>query len=471
MKVKFMFISLERMEPPMTRPHARLALGLFLALAAPLRADETSIETLSKAVADLSAEVARLKQEAANQDRLAELERRIDLLAAEIEKSRTGGAVEMEPKSGEPGFGPAASHVYRVAKGVSIGGYGEATYANPSAKRQDGEASLAQDSLDLLRAVVYTGYKFDDRTLFNSEIEFEHASTGEGDEERGEVSVEQAYLEFRPWRSAGFRAGMLVLPLGFLNELHEPPIFHGARRNEVESVVIPTTWHDVGAGAFGESGPFQWRGYLVAGLNSAGFTAQGIKEGRQQGSQSLAESLALAGRVDFTGAPGVLAGASLFTGPSGQGAEALGQRIGGRVTLFDLHVQYEHRGLQLRALYARSSIADVALINSQNRLLGDGESVGERQYGYYAQAAYDLLSGRGKGEWSATPFFRYERLSTQDRVPPGLTQDARNDRTVWTAGIGVKPILNVVLKADYQWRSDKAETGIDQFNLAIGYLF
>ncbi|MFI5184067.1 MAG: hypothetical protein ACHQNV_06695 [Vicinamibacteria bacterium] len=449
-------------------------MGLALLWAVPCvgRADDDpSREEMQKAIAALQAEVARLKADGAEKDRLTEVERRIDLLAAEIEKARTGGATEAEtPAKGEPGLGPAASKIYRKSKGVSIGGYGEIVYAHPASMLQDGRPSGLDPTADVLRYVTYLGYKFSDKILLNSEMEFEHASSGEGSEERGEVSVEFAYLEFRPWKKVGIRAGEVLLPLGFLNELHEPPIFHGARRNEVEQQIIPTTWPENGIGVFGQSGPFQWRGYVVAGLNSAGFSSEGIGEGKQEGSRSLARDLGFSGRIDYTGASGFLLGASVYTGKSGQGPTIGDEAIGARVTLCDVHAQYEHRGFQARALYARSTVGDVAAINAQNGLTGD-QSVGERQYGWYLHAAYDLISLKPAGQWSVTPFLRFERLDPQDRVPAGFEKDPSLDQKVFTAGVGVKPLHNVVLKTDYQWLSNKANTGANRFNLSIGYLF
>jgi hypothetical protein len=450
-----------------------LTVALLVFATTVVRAEADRTDELEKQLKALQAEVARLRAELpmASEKKLEELERRIDLLAAEIEKARTGGAedVDVGPR-GEPGLGPAASKVYRRTKGVSIGGYGEALYQNFGSRDESGAPAGLTDRLDLERVVLYTGYKFSDRILFNSEVEYEHATTGEGDEERGEVSVEFAYLDFKPWKKAGLRAGMVLPPLGFLNEWHEPPIFHGARRNEVETQIIPTTWHEVGVGAFGEAGPFQWRGYAVAGLDSAGFGAGGIEEGRQQGSQSAAEDIAFTGRLDFVGVNGLLLGASVFTGNSGQGATLDGRPIEGAVTLYDLHAQYEHRGLQARLLYAHTSIGDAALINARNGLSGDG-SVGERQYGFYAQAAYDLMTLEPRGQWAVVPFVRYERLNPQDRVPAGYEKDPSLDQTVWTAGVGVKPLTNVVLKADYQWLKNEAGTGVNQLNLAVGYIF
>ncbi len=399
-------------------------------------------------------------------DRLAELERRIDLLAAELEKARTGGASEPESAGGAHGLAPAASKVYRTAKGVSIGGYGEVLYENYSSQKQDGTPSRRTDQTDFLRGIVYVGYKFSDRILFNSEIEFEHASTGKG----GEVSVEFGYLEMKPWKNAGFRAGMLLVPVGFLNELHEPPIFHGARRPEVESAIVPSTWRENGAGLFAEAGSLSFRAYLVSGLSSAGFSAAGIRGGRQSGARSKSEDFAVTGRLDWTGLRGLLLGASFFTGRTGQGATLGETQIGGRVTLLEGHLQYQWRGLELRALGARSSLEDAALINTQNSLAG-AKSVGEAQYGYYLQAAYDLMSLRPSGPWSVTPFVRYEKLDTQDGVPAAFQEDPATARTLLTAGLGVKPLPQVVLKADYQRVRNQARTGVSQFNLAVGYLF
>jgi hypothetical protein len=97
--------------------------------------------------------------------------------------------------------------------------------------------------------------------------------------------------------------------------------------------------------------------------------------------------------------------------------------------------------------------------------------VGERQYGFYAQAAYDLMTLEPRGQWAVVPFVRYERLNPQDRVPAGYEKDPSLDQTVWTAGVGVKPLTNVVLKADYQWLKNEAGTGVNQLNLAVGYIF
>ncbi|RMF59921.1 MAG: hypothetical protein D6743_15700, partial [Calditrichaeota bacterium] len=179
-------------------------------------------------------------QQPTKQDTLRELMRRIDLLTEELEKSKLGEVAEPSYES-HLGMGPAASRVYQIAKpGVSIAGYGEVVYQNFSDDRDDGRAAGVTDQIDFLRSIVYVGYRFNDWLLFNSEIEFEHAKTGEDAE--GEVAVEFGYIEakLQPWLNV--RAGMLLIPVGIINELHEPPTFHGALRPEVARRIIPATW-------------------------------------------------------------------------------------------------------------------------------------------------------------------------------------------------------------------------------------
>lgn len=437
---------------------------------------EARIRELEAKVRELTAAVEALKRSAGEPDAgaVARLDRQIEALTREIEQLKLGEAGAEAELSSRHGLGPAASRIYSARSGVSVGGYGELIYRNPDSRAEDGSPSGGTDTLDLARVVLYFGYKWNDRILFNSEIEYEHASTGEGDEEKGEVSVEFAYLDFlfRPGLNA--RAGLLLVPVGFTNELHEPTTFPGVLRPEVERLILPTTWREAGGGVFGEAGSLAYRAYLVTGLNAAGFTGEeGIREGRQGGSNALAEDFAFAGRLDYVGRGGLLAGGSLVTGDSGQG------EIGAsaRVTLYDLHVQYQWRGLELRGLWTRAEIDDSDAINAANGVppctvdpVACADSVGEAMKGWYLQAGYDLFS-LGEGRGSLTPFVRYEALDTQDGVPSGFAENPAFARSLWTLGVAWKPIPQVVIKADFQDRKDDAQTGVDQFNVGLGWIF
>lgn len=430
-----------------------------------LKALETQVEELKKELAQARA------SGSIPSDRTAELERQIGLMAREIEKMRIGEAAADQPLASKYGLGPAASKVYTKDKGVSIGAYGEVIYQDFSQAGDDGSPSGREDTVDMQRLVLYFGYKWSDSWLFNSEIEWEHATTGEGDEEKGEVSVEFANLEYHIRNEANIRAGLVLIPMGFLNEMHEPPTFLGALRPSVEQQIIPSTWREIGVGAFGDAGPVSYRAYVVAGLNAAGFEAANIREGRQQGSSSVANDLAVTGRVDWNAVPGLVVGASFFTGKSGQGLTDLtGADIDANTTLLEGHVEYKWHGLQTRALYAHTSIDDVARINDALGFTG-ADSIGETQKGWYAEAGFDVLTLVKDTRQALIPFVRFEAYDTQSAVPAGFARNGANDVTVKTVGVSWRPISHIVVTADFQDFNDRAGTGTDQWNLGLGFIF
>jgi hypothetical protein len=396
------------------------------------------------------------------------LEAQVEAITQELEELRLGRDLVVEADTSLYGFGPAASKVYKVRQGVSLGGYGEVLYENFAGSREDDTPSGASDRLDALRAIVYVGYKFSDKVLFNSELEFEHGST----EEDGSVSIEFAYLEYRLSPSLGLRGGLLLPPMGFINEVHEPPAFLGARRPETERHIIPSTWRESGIGIFGGAGPFSYRAYLVNGFDASGFSPAGIRGGRQNGSEAAAENFGVVGRFDYSGLPGVTLGTSAYLGNSGQGAPLpsdLTATLDAQTFIWEGHAQYKAYGFDVSGLLAISTLDDAAEINTLIPLSG-GESVGERLIGWYLQGGYDVLRGTRSGH-QLVPYVRYEQLNTQDRVPDGFAADPENDRRFLTLGAMWKPLTNVSLKADYQLISNEADTGINQLNVNLGYLF
>jgi hypothetical protein len=360
----------------------------------------------------------------------------------------------VEADTTQYGLGAAASKVYRSDTGVSLGGYGEFLYRDS----RSSEPAVA----DVVRAVVYTGYKFNDRVVFNSELEVEHANLERG----GNVETEFAYLDFMMLPTANVRAGLILVPVGLTNEQHEPTAFFGARRPLVEDAIIPTTWSDLGAGVFGDVGRISYRGHVMTGLDAAGFGAsEGIREGRQAGGEALAEDLAFVGRADWHPFEGTMFGGSFYTGNSGQG-----RGFGGRVTLGEVHADSKFRGVSLRALLARGTIGDAAAINAANELEG-GESVGKSSGGWYLEGGYDIGPILGRASQSISPYARYEQLDTQRSVPAGFVRNPANDLKVFTVGVAWKTIAQTIIKADWQNVKNRAKTGDDQFNIALGYIF
>ena len=425
------------------------------------RADE-----LERQIEELRTAMAELREAGLAEERLAEIERRLEILAVEVENLKVGEAAVKATREGEhSGLGPAASKVYRKDHGVSVGGYGEALLERFDDTRDDGEESGAVDRFDFLRAVVYFGYKFSDSWVFNSEIEFEHASTSSG----GSASVEFAYLDYLYRNQFNLRAGLVLVPMGWLNELHEPTVYLGAVRPRTENRIIPTTWRENGIGAYGAIGGFDYRTYVVNGLDASDFSAKGLRGGRQKGAKAKAEDFAWVGRLDYTGMPGLTAGLAGYFGDSGQDLEdADGDSIAVGTSILDLHVEYRYRGLELRGLYSRAELGDVARLNEALGYTGD-QSVGETLVGGYVQVGYDVLAGRGKS--ALTPYLRWERLNTQKEVPEGWSANPANDEQLLTLGLAYQPIEQLIFKAEYQNIENQADTGVDQFNLSMGYIF
>ena len=365
------------------------------------------------------------------------------------------------------GMGPAASKVYFAPKGLSIGGYGEFAYVNL-------RGDAAGNTSDTLRVVLYAGYRFSDRIVFNSEFEWEHAG--------GEVSVEFAYLDFLLWDAARLRVGNVLVPVGFVNEMHEPPFFHGVFRPDVEQRIIPTTWDDNGIGLHGEVVGLRYKAYLLTGLDLFRHgdeplqPGSWVRESRSGGSESRAATLAGVLNLSYAAGP-VTVGGSLYRGRADQRERtAAGEPIHADVTLAEAHAQLAWQGFQARLLGVVGTLGDAAQVNAElvaRGTLQAGESLGSRVTGGYGELAYDLLALLAPGgESSLSPFVRYEKYDLNARVPAGAVRDPALDASVVTAGLTYKPLPTVVVKADWQRRDSAADTpATEQVNLGAGFAF
>ncbi|WAK02579.1 hypothetical protein [Methylobacter sp. YRD-M1] len=423
------------------------------------------IQEQQKQIDSMKAQMAAAPQPAktaAADGNVKSLERKTDVLSKEVEKLRTELVIPEEPKyKSAYGLGPAASKVYQVGKGLSIGGYGEANY-----QAIVGDEKGKKDNADFERLVLYAGYKFTDSILFNSEIEFEHGSTDDG----GTVSVEFAALDFFIDPMANIRAGMVLLPMGFLNTIHEPPFYFGNNRPEVERQIIPSTWREIGVGLFGEILPnLTYTAYVVNGLNAADFNSDGIRSGRQKGSQAKAEDLAFVGRVDYApdAVPGLSVGGSAYAGNSGQNQDFGGRQVDAFTQLYEAHVQWKYRGLEFRTLGSWGHIDDADVLSAAK-----GQTIGSSNYGWYTEVGYDILPLLVKDTTQyLAPFFRYEQFDTIAGTPTGFLDDETKDRQIYQFGLNYKPIPNVVIKADYRNFTAKKGNLPDDFNLGLGFIF
>lgn len=429
-------------------------------------------------LADDQAEIKLLKErlaalEAKLNEQDKKVEERTTTLATELQQSRIGQLIpEKKELKSQWGMGPAASSVYNVPGGISIGGYGEMNYR---AFVDDAQGKSNQG--DLLRLVTYVGYKFNDNILFNSEIELEHGNTeamgGVSGEDSGEVAVEFAYMDFLLEKEFNVRAGSVLIPMGFINEIHEPTYFYGVLRPDVERYIIPSTWNEMGAGFFGQAdaaGKLEYRTYLVNGLRASRFEDSGIREGRQAGNRALFEDVAWTARLDYSpeAISGLMVGSSLWVGNSGQNEDFDGSTPNVRTIIGEAHAQYRYRQLSLRALGAWTGIDDAATVSTAN-----GETIADRQNGWYVEAGYDVLPYFVRGtRQSVEPFFRYEQLDTQASVPGGFTRNDSLDKQIYTVGFSYKPVDKVVIKADYKnYQTDGPIPTADEVALGLGFVY
>ena len=420
-----------------------------------IQAQQQRIEAMSKKLEGVA--------KTSKDNEVAVLDRKTNVLAEEVEKIRTEMFIpeDIQYKSAY-GLGPAASKVYQVGKGLSVGGYGEFNYQS----FVNDKVNNQKDNADFERLVLYLGYKFTDNILFNSEIEFEHATT----ESQGAVSVEFASLDFFIDPMVNVRAGMVLMPMGFVNRIHEPPFYFGNNRPEVERTIIPSTWSEIGVGLFGELLPnLTYTTYVVNGLDAKGFSSSGIRGSRQKGSKARAQDFAFVGRIDYAPGqlPGLTFGGSTYLGNSGQNQDFNGQQIDAFTQLYEAHLQWKYRGLEFRTLGSWGHIDDAAVLSAYKK-----EVIGKDNYGWYTEVGYDILPHiLPETVQYLAPFFRYERMDTVASTPAGWADDLTKDREIFQVGLQYKPIPNVVVKADYRNFNSKGGNLPDDFNLGVGFIF
>lgn len=379
------------------------------------------------------------------EDKIEILQQEIEALKDQVAKSESGNK---------------ASGVQSFSDKTTVGGYGELHYNNFQGGAKD------KDEIDFHRFVLFFGHRFNDWISFKSELELEHSNT----ENAGQEELEQAYLDFNFSEKVNAKAGIFLMPVGFLNETHEPPTFYGVERNNIETRILPSTWWEAGVSLYGVVTP-GWKYQAGVSSNLAAeyfekFSTKGVREARRNVSEAPAENVAFHGRLDYSGLPGLTVGASVVTGNTGQDNPAL-NGADARLTLWDVHARYNVDKLDLRALYAQGHLGDADKINAA--FVGVDNQVASGFYGWYAEVAYHVLKN---GDHDLAPFIRYEKWDTQADLASNTVRKASSENDIWTVGANYWPHPQVVLKADYQ-KFDKpdGDKGDKRLNLGLGYMF
>lgn len=366
-----------------------------------------------------------------------------------------------------------------AASGTVIGGYAQIQIGwlgvGPE-PRYEGTASVR-------RMVLFVSHDFDAQGLpmqFYSELEWSNAVVGDG--EPGAAEVEQALLDWRlrdDWLT--LRAGLVLVPMGIINHWHEPPVFHGVDRPSLDTLLIPTTWRELGVGFVGRPGVFRYELYVMTGLDPTGFTDSGIRGGRNAAAAAPADAPAFAGRLEIEPALGLVIGASGYASDAGAGGDwfdAAGERLDLSLPILGAEGDVRWRGLGIEAralgvswwLPESDDLMEARKEDGSPYFLSTANPVATRMMGGYVELAYDVLRPLGSTH-QLLPFARLEAYDTQAAVPEGW--EANPERNVREASFGLtyRPISPVAMKGDLQLRDRKYGDDEMEFNLGLGVMF
>ncbi|HKO21135.1 MAG TPA: hypothetical protein VJX91_00645 [Candidatus Eisenbacteria bacterium] len=343
---------------------------------------------------------------------------------------------------------------------LHFSGYGEAHYNSHALSEEGIIENDPPAEVDIHRFVLGWRYDFTPKMRMDAEVDFEHSAT--------EIELEYAYLEYDLAAATSLRAGSVLMPVGPLNEFHEPPNYYSVERPYVEASIMPTTWQEIGLGLVGRlgGGALGYRAYVVSGLNASGFdTFQGIREGRGHGAEAAAEDLAGVARLEYATKNGLNLGGSVYYGGADQGDSTLGDIS---VTIVNADARYRRAGLDLKGIAYHTNIGGADVVSDAL-----GRTIGEEMLGWYGEAAYDVLRRDREGSSGRALFLfgRYESFDTNWDVSNGLTANPAANRAVITGGLSYMPVEKIAFKADLEHWTDDTDADLTRFNLGAAFQF
>jgi hypothetical protein len=342
-----------------------------------------------------------------------------------------------------------------IDKGITIGGYGQIDYNDP-----DGSTP---GKLDVHRLVLLFGYKFNDKVSFLTEVELEHVK---------EVYVEQAYVRYSVAPSVNVLAGLMLVPMGIINEFHEPTTYHGVERPNVDKYIVPTTWREIGLGVSGNinSASLKYQAYIFNGFisykggNGVIRGVDGLRKGRQKGAESIVNSPNFSTKFDYYGIRGLRVGLAGYFGKTQTDDISVENSTVG-VSMVGLDARYTIKNLELRGQYIHTALSDTDSYN-----MFTGKDVGSKMNGTYGEVAYNFNL---KGDQQLTPFLRYEKYNTHAQTEGDLAANEAYDRDDLTIGLDYKVAEGVAFKVDYQFFSNAVADSATkkQFNAGVAVWF
>lgn len=370
----------------------------------------------------------------------------------------------------------AADQLLQSDGKLIIGGYGEVHYNQPlsSEIRNNGV-------LDVHRVVLLFGYNFSEKTQFITEVEYEHVS---------EVYIEQAFVQHEINRYLNFRGGLVLIPMGIVNEYHEPTTFHGVERPTIDSKIAPSTWREIGFGFTGNimEASLKYQAYLVNGFNGYDGSAKlngnnALRSGRQKGAESYISAPNFSGKLEYYGIRGLNIGLSGYFGDtqsklyhkvSKTDAAALAKADSSVVgiSMLGLDGRYTYKALQLRGQFYYTSLSNTGQYNQFTGKDGKLNDMGSAMMGYYLEAAYNVLRFVPETNYALYPFVRLEAYNTHQGVNAGAIANPAYRSKLLTTGLTLNLAQGVVLKTDLQFsKTDAASKYNTSFNAGFGVMF
>ncbi len=351
---------------------------------------------------------------------------------------------------------------------TTIGGYGELHY-----NMVDPESGDSDETLDFHRFVLFLSHGFTESWSFQAELELEHNLVESGDavtdedgtvtdvDGKGELELEQAYLDYHASSELGFQVGVILPSVGLLNENHEPPLFLSVERPNYSKYIVPTTWFGNGAALYGDCEGWGYRLVVMEGLDGSAFGAKGIRDGRQKGYKSDASELLYNASINYTGLPGLKAGTSVSYN-NAEVDEAAGTK--NAMTLTEFHVKLDKDRVH--------GVFEVGNVDFAKPELSDGV---ESSFGYYVDLGYDI-DEMLPFDARITPFVRWEDINTASSTTAGGDSEKSEHKSTWMVGVAVLPTEQIIFKVDYSVETTELKGGISDYettriNLGAGYMF
>jgi hypothetical protein len=359
-----------------------------------------------------------------------------------------------------------------------VGGYFDIQYRAHSNGVLEGYGNGVTNGFDQQRFVPFIYADITEHVKFASELEIEHGIRGAGE---NEISLEFAFIDYLINEPVNLRAGIILIPIGKFNLLHDSPLNDLTDRPLVSQFVIPSTMSETGAGFYGtfypgRTGKLDYEFYYTTGpcgYNQDGTPRvkeeTGTKDSRQRKCEESTDGLdinngkAVSGRLAYSPMLGVeVAGSNYYGNQSPYSYNPLS------ITAIDWTLQkgpFELIG-EAAWSYARGNsraipgntmpqgFAPGSLMTGVNTL-NPAAFPPQRMQGFYIQGNYHFmpailtkLSPKRFGEGSTfTAVIRWDQVDlNQDNTGPSMGRQQQI-----SFGLNYRPVEDAVFKISYQY--------------------